>query len=182
MGMSFVSWLLMIHFLLFHETQWKNVSFPILYFLCAVPLPYLRELSGLLQFLVASLSKALLNALGYAITQEGVNLYLPKASFQIAADCTGIKSWLVLMSLTIFFSIFIKTSLSKKLLILLCVIPIAFISNFIRVQVLLLLGYYEGQETALYYWHYFAGASFYILACIIVVLTATGIIRYGRKK
>lgn len=169
-GLSFLLWAISFQFLFFPKSVWKEFSFPFFFFLLAVPLPFLNEISGLLQVWVAKLITLKFSFLGYAIVQEGITLKLPNATFQIAADCTGIKSWLVLFSLVVFFLYFLKFRLKTKIAIVFFIIPIAFVSNFIRVFILVYLGFIKGEAFAMKYWHDWGGIIFYALSCLCVLM------------
>ncbi|MBI3018732.1 MAG: exosortase/archaeosortase family protein [Deltaproteobacteria bacterium] len=181
-GVALFSWFLALHFLFFELKLWKKFSFPLGYFLLAVPLPYLSEFSGLLQIEIARISQHVFSFFNFPLTQEGILLSFPKASFEIAADCTGIKSWLVLLSLSIFFLYFLKLSVWAKMAAAFLIIPIAFISNLLRVFVLLLFGFYQGQDAAMRYWHDFSGVAFYAIACVFVLFLLLFMRRYGSSK
>lgn len=180
-GLAFVLWGITLHLLLFgREHGWggRGYSFPFFYFLFAIPLPYLSEASGLLQLWIAKLSTGMFAGLGYQIRQEGINLFLPNASFQIAADCTGIKSWLVLFSLGVFFLPFIRLRFSLKILIAVFILPVAFFSNMLRIVVLLLIGFYRDEKMAMMFWHDFSGMTFYGVACFLMLLMGWAFVRY----
>lgn len=179
-GAAFALWGVALHMLLFGIGVWRGYLFPFIYFLFAVPLPYLSEVSGLLQLFIAKLSTTIFSGLGYQIRQEGINLFIPNASFQIAADCTGIKSWLVLMSLAVFFLLFIRLRFSLKILIAIFILPVAFFSNMLRIVVLLLLGFHRGEKMAMAFWHDFSGITFYGVACFLTLLMVWVLIRYDR--
>lgn len=181
-GVALLAWLLTLHFLFFELKLWKAFSFPLSYFLLAVPLPYLSEFSGLLQLEISKLSQAVFSFFHFPLMQEGIVLYFPNASFEIAADCTGIKSWLVLLSLSIFFLYFLNLSFWAKTLVAFLILPIAFISNLVRIFVLLLFGFYQGQEVAMRYWHDFSGIVFYVLACVLVLFLLLGMRRYRASR
>lgn len=181
-GLSFFCWALTFQFLFFQRKWWKDFTFPFVFFLLAVPLPYLGEFSGLLQIMVASLLQKIFSFFGYVLFQEGILLNLPNASFQIAADCTGIKSWLVLLSLVIFFLYFLKLNLKTKILIVVLVLPIAFISNFTRVFILIYLGFLKGEAFAMTYWHDWGGMVFYLLSCFLVLVVFGLALRYESSK
>ncbi len=181
-GLSFALWGVALHLLLFGKKDgWGGYSFPFFYFLFAVPLPYLGELSGLLQLFISGFSKNIFSVLGYQIRQEGINLFLPHASFQIAADCTGIKSWLVLFSLVVFFLTFIRLKFGFKILVSFLIIPVAFFSNMFRIIVLLLLGFHKDEKMALVFWHDFSGMTFYGVACFLTFLMVWALIRYDAR-
>ncbi len=181
-GLALVAWLLTLHFLFFELKNWKHFTFPLGYFLLAVPLPYLSELSGILQLGVARICKHLFSFFHFPLSQEGIFLSFPNASFEIAADCTGIKSWLVLLSLAIFFLYFLHISFWKKVSVAALIIPISFLSNLLRVCVLLVFGFYQGQDVAMRYWHDFSGMVFYGLACSFVLLVLMFMKRYEPAK
>lgn len=159
-GIAFSLWMIAL----------TKISFPWLYFLTAVPLPYLNEFSGIMQIWISKITAILFHALGYPIVASGITLQLPKESLVIAADCTGIKSWLVLFSLVVFFIYFIPFPTWKKIASIILVFPIAMLSNLIRVLVLTYVASTYGVQTAMYFWHDFAGAVFYGVACALVIL------------
>lgn len=179
-GVSFALWGITLHLLLFGTRALSSVSFPFIYFLFSVPLPYLGEFSGILQVLVASLSKHIFSMFGYPIQQAGIHLSFPDASFQIAADCTGIKSWLVLFSLVVFFLTFIRLRVSLKMLMVILILPVAFFSNMMRVVMLLLIGFYQGEKSAMAFWHDFSGIAFYGVSCFFLLLMIFAFLRYDR--
>jgi len=179
-GLAFTLWCITLHLLLFGVSGWRGYSFPFLYFLFSVPLPYLGELSGMLQIFIASLSKHIFLGLGYPIQQSGITLSFPNAAFQIAADCTGIKSWLVLFSLVVFFLTFIRLRFSLKMLIAILILPVAFFSNMTRIVTLLFLGFYKGEKIAMAFWHDFSGITFYGVSCLLMLLIVFVAIRHDR--
>ena len=168
-GMAFVCWFIALQCLWFDLSFWKEFSFPGVYFLWAVPLPYLSEFSGRLQIVIASLCASIIRGLGYSIIQDGIRLQLPNASFQIASDCTGIKSWLVLFSLASFFLYFLKIRFQTKLMIFVSLLPLAFVVNLMRVTVLILVGHYAGEVIAMNYWHDFSGIFFYGVSTLLIL-------------
>jgi exosortase len=181
-GLSFFFWMLSIQYLFFFPSEARSFSYPFLYFLCAVPLPYLGEISGLLQVVIAKLSYGIFHLLQYPITQEGIYISFPNAAFIIAPNCTGITSWLVLFALCLFFLNFVSGSLTFKITMACLILPIAFISNLVRVWSLLMFGFYKGQDFAMQYWHDFGGMTFYVIACLLVMLTFLGLKKYGWRE
>jgi len=182
LGISFLFWGSGLTILFLGKEYFRESLAPFLVLLCVVPLPYLSEITTLLQLGVSTLCKNLLLVLGYPISQEGFNLYFPNAAIQISAECTGVKSWLVLFSLGVFFSYFISIRLKWKVTLVLSIIPIALISNFMRVMLILLLAYHKGQETAMRVWHDYSGMMFYTITCFMIMILGGWIIRYGRSK
>lgn len=173
-GLSFSFWMISLSVLLFSVSNWKSAVSPWLYFLTAVPLPYLNEFSGLLQIWVAKVTYTVFHWFSYPISFEGLTIKLPEATLLIAADCTGIKSWLVLFSLIVFFLYFIRLSLWKKISIAIFIFPIAMLSNLFRVWVLTGIAFYYGEKMAMTYWHDYAGAVFYGLSCVLVLICVKG--------
>ncbi len=170
-GLAFIFWMLFVHRLFFGHMPLRAYAFPFFFFLCAVPLPYLGEVSGILQILISKISYLFFQGFGYPLTQQGIYLSFPTATFEIAPDCTGIKSWIVLFSICLFFIYFLRITWRAKCFILLSLIPIAFLSNWIRVMTLLFIGYYGGEDLAFRFWHHFSGLMFYLLSCIGVIFS-----------
>ena len=168
-GLAFVFWMIVVNQVLFSSAR-HTIHFPALYVLTAVPIPFLGEISGLLQIEIARLSTWFLNLFGFEILRSGIIIGTQSVQFQIAPNCTGISSWLVLTSLVLFFLYFMKGRLSKKILLFGLILPVAFLSNWIRVLSLILVGIYFGETVAMQFWHMWGDILFYVLACCLTFL------------
>jgi exosortase len=155
--------LLSIAYLLEDRIPAQSLRFPLLFPIIAVPIPFLPEFTAFLQFAMAKLSTGLMQIFGYDIVADGATIYLPDATFVIGAPSSGIQSLVALLTLMIPLIYFTNTSVKKKRLLYLLIVPVAVLGNLMRIVTLFLVGYYFGQEVAAEFWHDLGGVLFFVL-------------------
>ena len=153
------------------KTFGDDLRFPLLFPIIAVPIPFLPELTAFLQFLMASLSTGILRIFGYDIHAEGALIHLPNATFLIAEPSSGIQSLIALLTLMIPVVYFTKTTSCKKIYLYLLIVPIALLSNLLRIITLFLVGYYYGEKFADQFWHDKGNIVFFGIALTLLFLT-----------
>ena len=163
--------LLSVAYLLGGKAFGDNLRFPLLFPIIAVPIPFLPELTAFLQFLMAALSTSILQIFGYEIHAEGALIHLPNATFLIAEPSSGIQSLVALLTLMIPVVYFTKTSSGKKVYLYLLIVPIAILSNLLRIITLFLVGYYYGEKFADQFWHDKGNIVFFGIALTLLFLT-----------
>jgi len=162
--------LLSIAYLLGNYLPAHSLRFPLLFPIIAVPIPFLQDLTAFLQFFMADLSTGLLQVFGYEIVSEGATIYLPNAIFLIGEPSSGIQSLIALLTLMVPIIYFTKTSLKKKSLLYLLIIPVAMLGNLIRIVTLFIVGYYYGQNAAAVFWHDIGGILFYFSSLLFLLI------------
>ena len=163
--------LLSVAYLLGGKTFGDDLQFPLLFPIIAVPIPFLPELTAFLQFLMAGLSTGILHIFGYEIHAEGALIHLPNATFLIAEPSSGIQSLIALLTLMIPVVYFTKTESCKKIYLYLLIIPIAILSNLLRIITLFLVGYYYGETVADQFWHDKGNIVFFGIALTLLFIT-----------
>jgi exosortase len=173
--------LLSVAYLLGGKTFGNDLRFPLLFPIIAVPIPFLPELTAFLQFIMASLSTGILQIFGYKIFAEGALIHLPNATFLIAEPSSGIQSLIALLTLMIPVVYFTKTSSCKKVCLYLFIVPIAMLSNLLRIITLFLVGYYYGETVADEFWHDKGNIVFFGIA-LTLLFSIWYLIVYGFKS
>ena len=163
--------LLSVTYLLGGKTFGDDLRFPLLFPIIAVPIPFLPELTAFLQFIMASLSTGILHTFGYEIHAEGALIHLPNATFLIAEPSSGIQSLIALLTLMIPVVYFTKTESCRKIYLYLLIIPIAVLSNLLRIITLFLVGYYYGEKIADEFWHDKGNIVFFGIALTLLFIT-----------
>ena len=148
----------------------KILNFPLFYVFLAIPVPAFGEITIYLQRYTAQHVGSFMRFFNFFVIDEWTFLHIPNMSFEIVPSCTGIQSFLVLLSLVILFVYFMNLKKVYKILLSFFCIPIALVVNFARIVVLLLIGFAYGQGAAMTYWHYAAGVFFYLMALGMVLL------------
>ena len=159
----------------------RSLRFPILFPIIVIPVPFLPELTAFLQFFMADLSTGILQVFGYEIVAEGATIYLPNATFVIGEPSSGIQSLVALLTLMVPVVYFTKTSLKKKTLLYLMIVPVAMLGNLLRIVTLFLVGYYYGEAVAANFWHDIGGVLFYF-SSLIFLFILWYLIVYGCRR
>ena len=173
--------LLSIAYLLGGKAFGDSLRFPLLFPIIAVPIPFLPELTAFLQFAMAGLSTGILHFFGYEIHAEGALIHLPNATFLIAEPSSGIQSLIALLTLMIPVVYFTKTSSCKKVYLYLLIVPIAMLSNLLRIITLFIVGYYYGETIADEFWHDKGNIVFFGIA-LSLLFSIWYLIVYGFKS
>ncbi len=119
----------------------KTLSFPILFLAFLAPFPvFAREaIETFFQHTSAEASYLLFKLSGTPIFREGLVFKLPNVILEVAPQCSGIRSSLVLFITGLVASyMFLRSNLNRTLLILF-VIPLAIMRNAVRITILGLL-------------------------------------------
>lgn len=109
------------------------------------PLSWLDRISRLFQEGSASMSYAILGLIGMPVLRDGMVFSIPGLSFNIAPECSGIRSGLAFVLVGVLVGrLFLRSGWSRAVLILLTV-PIAILKNSIRIVVITSLGAYVNR-------------------------------------
>ncbi|NTU41849.1 MAG: exosortase/archaeosortase family protein [Nitrospirales bacterium] len=149
----------------------KISSFSLGYLLFMVPLPYIvyDSFAFPLKLFVAKYSVAFLKAIGVAVWREGNIIMLPTTTLEVADACSGIRSLMSLLALSVAFAYFVPYSNLKRWIIIFSAVPIAILTNGIRVIVTGILAQYWGAAAAEGFFHEFAGLAVFALAIILLI-------------
>jgi exosortase B len=149
---------------------WKLAWFPVFYILFMIPLPsvLVDAITGSLKQVISDLVTSLLYAAGYPIARSGVMLTIGQYQLLVADACSGLHSMFSLSALgTLFMYIMARKSLLHNGIMLVSILPIAFVANICRVIVLVLVTYYLGDEAGQGFLHGAAGMVLMLSALII---------------
>jgi exosortase len=119
-------------------TQWiKILSFPLALLLFMIPIPAIiySALTLRLQMLASELGEILITAMGIPVLREGNTLRLPSQTLDIVDACSGIRSLLSLLFLSLVYTYFTDKKVWMRWALLAATIPIAICANGIRVAV-----------------------------------------------
>lgn len=149
------------------------LGLPIAFLFFMVPLPYtIYDAVALpLRHLVSVLATEGLKLFGFPVLREGNVIILPNISLEVVEACSGMRSLFSLMALgTAYAFIFLKGTWRRVVLIL-ATIPIAVITNVIRVFATGVLARYFGSAAAEGFFHDFAGFVVFAVAMALTALT-----------
>jgi exosortase len=152
----------------------RSISFPMALLLLMIPLPALvyNEIVFPLQFVASSFATRTLETLNlFPVLKEGNILVLPENRIEVVEACSGIRSLMSLITLAVCYGYFAERNRYLRIVLVLLVIPLAVISNGLRVVGTAMLTYYWGPEAAEGFLHSFSGWVIFIVAtCLLLVL------------
>jgi exosortase len=144
---------------------------PILYLLFMVPIPYIiyDSVAFPLKLFVTKVSVGALKAIGIVVLREGNIIMFPNVTLEVADACSGIRSLISLIAMAVAYACFIKTTTTRRWLLVLSAVPIAIFTNALRVIVTGILAQYWGEKAADGFFHEFAGMVVFGLAMLMLV-------------
>ncbi len=163
-------------------TRWVScLRFPLAYLVFMIPLPpaWVTPLIVELQLIVSTAAVRALQVFGVPIFREGNVLTLPgDVSLFVAEACSGITSLITLIPIGVFIAYFTESSLRRRLVLVLAVLPIALAGNLARVVLTVLLAIRVDVEYAtkgpLHEW---AGIATYVVGCLCLLGLGAGLRR-----
>ena len=157
----------------------RRISFPILFLLLAIPIPFVDIITPPMQTIAAVSSSSVANLIGIPVQREGFVLNIPTGKFEVAVECSGINSIISLLMISIIYAFILEGSLLMKFTIVLSSIPLAIIGNILRIVSILAVSEKYGQETATNYFHDFSSILLFSIALIGLFIVGRS---FGRLK
>jgi exosortase len=118
---------------------------------------------------ISSLAVSTLAALGYPVASSGVAIQIGQYQLMVAAACAGLNSIITLTALCMFYVYLRHRSNPVAFVVVaLAALPVAIISNFVRVLALVLITFYFGDAAAQGFIHDFAGLLMFSVALLTV--------------
>ena len=127
----------------------KALWFPIFFVVFLVPIPgsMLDAILFPLKTQVSFMVEFLLYNAGYPVARTGVVLTIGQYQLLIADACSGLNSMIALSGVGLLFVFLMQSrSVPYNLLMLVSILPIAFVANICRVLLLMLVTYYQGDR------------------------------------
>lgn len=154
-------------------TQWtKLLLFPFALLLFMIPIPAIiyAQLTLKLQILASQLGEMLITAMGIPVLRSGNTLQLPSQTLDIAEACSGIRSLLSLMFLSLVYAYFTDKKVWMRWALLIATVPIAIGANGVRVALTGLLSEINTKlATGIY--HETEGYIVFIVALAALIVT-----------
>jgi len=160
--------------LCFGSRAFRAARFPLLFLFLMVPLPdgLLARSITLLQDGSAEATALLFKLANVPFTRDGVVLLLPRATIEIAGECSGIRSSLVLFITSLVLGhLFLKSGWAKAALAV-AVVPLTIAKNGLRIFTLSMLGMYADPSFLSGSLHRKGGILFFALAfgCLLIII------------
>ena len=147
--LSMLSFILFLYGLVYFfagRAWFKTLFFPIGFLIFAFPFPiYIETVTFPLKVFVAKAAVTVMDQLGMSVYREGTIIHLPKVSMGVEDACSGLRSLVLVASVSAFYAYVFFQRLLKRLAFFSLALPIAVIANLVRVLATALAGYYFGS-------------------------------------
>lgn len=167
------------------KRSFRMALYPLCCLFLAVPLPpsWMDWLAAGLQRGSAEISFALLRLSGIPVLRHGMQFSLPGLDFEVAPECSGIRSSLTLTMVAIFFGYVYLRSGWARLALTLLTIPIVLFKNALRITVISTLGAYVNRIFVDGPFHHrYGGLVFSIAGVTLFVLVLVGLQKIERRR
>jgi exosortase len=150
-------------------------AFPLAFLGTMVPLPFVERFSPPLQAFVARYAALSVRPLGVAATTIGSQVRLASAAFTVGAPCSGLRSIVALLTLTVLFVYLVRGPWWGKTALLVAALPIAIVANLMRVSSLFFVAANLGTDAGLRYYHTLSSPTLFLLAVGMLLLTGRSV-------
>lgn len=158
-------------YLVFGGLVIRAIWFPLLYLAFSLPPPdtVVTAVTQPIKIAISSWAVSVLHLLGYPVASSGVAIQIGQYQLLVAAACAGLNSIVTLTALCLFY-VYLKhrSNVLALIVIAAAAIPVAVISNFVRVLALVLITYHFGDAAAQGFLHDFAGLLMFAVALLTI--------------
>jgi exosortase len=184
-----ISLLILLAGMILFLTGWKMlraVSLPLAFLILMIPLPVLiyNQITFPLQLLASRFATFWLELVRVPVLREGNVLILPNYSLEVVEACSGIRSLMTLLTLAIAYGYLVERRRWVRYGLAILMVPIAIVSNAIRIMGTGVLTFHFGPKAAEGFFHEFSGWIIF-LAALILMFFCHWILRHigkGRER
>jgi exosortase len=166
--------------ILFNPQTLRQIAFPIafLFFLTPPPAEILYALGSTLSVMSSEASHNIVKAFGIPSTLSGeygnptIIITRPDGSvmpFAVDIACAGIYSLIGFLIFATFIAYITRDKTWKKATIFLIGLPLIYALNIVRITIILLIGYYYGEQPALQIFHLLGGWTLIFLGTLLLL-------------
>lgn len=146
--------------------------FPCGYLFLAIPLNFIDSMTAPLRLFATAASAGILNGFGLEVQRIGSGLFSGAGnafSFNVAPECSGLRSLLAMTALMAFYAWYSQKTLAKKWVLFLFCIPVAVVANICRIILVVVAAAFFGQETAMGLWHDYSGYPIFVVSILLML-------------
>lgn len=157
----------------------RALAFPVLFLLLMIPIPAIvfNQAAFPLQLLASQAGELTLRAAGIPVLREGNVITLSTTTLQVAEACSGIRSLISLLTLSIVLGYFTLQRPVSRALLAVASIPVAIAANAARVAGTGLTAHFMGPGAAEGFFHTFSGWLVFLLAFLLLSAVRAAIVR-----
>lgn len=145
-------------------------AWAVLFLMIPIPVIIFNEIAFPLQFFASRLATWLLGAFGVPVLRAGNVINLPSMSLEVVEACSGIRSLVSMITLAVIYGYFAEPRRFVRVILVLAAIPVAVVTNGIRIMGTGLFAQYWDPEKAQSFFHDFSGGVIFVLALALLYL------------
>jgi exosortase len=144
----------------------RAVSFPLGYLLWMIPIPVIiyNQITFPLQLIASRLATAWLELAQVPVLRDGNILVMSNYSLEVVEACSGIRSLMTLMALAVAYGYLASPRRWVRYVLAVLMVPIAIITNAIRIMGAGILARHFGPAAAEGFLHQFSGWAIFLVA------------------
>jgi exosortase len=148
----------------------KEILFPLFFLVFMIPLPLVTviDISFQLKLLSTQMATAMLNVINIPAVQHGSYIRMDHASIVVEDVCSGLRSLIALTALGALFAYWLKAGKVKKTVLFLSSIPIALVTNMLRIMALAIVSEFWGTKYVPGLVEDLSGLSVFVLAFLLL--------------
>ena len=171
---SYASGFLVIFGITLFLGGWKVIKvllFPLLFLIFMIPLPKVVVLGIAfeMKLLASEISSWLVTMMGVETSVSGSRIFYPGGFLLVGDPCSGLRSLISFLALGTLIVELTSGNAWKKGILFLSVIPIAILSNVVRIVVLTLASYIYGSQVVDGFFHDFMGIMVFVIGFVGLV-------------
>lgn len=148
----------------------KAVSFPLSFLVLMIPIPVIvyNQITFPLQLIASRFATSCLQLINVPVLREGNLIILPNYTLEVVDACSGIRSLMTLITLAIAYGYLVEKRRWIRWTMVLIMVPIAIVSNAIRILGAGVLTYHFGPSMAQGFFHEFSGWVIFVAALLLM--------------
>jgi exosortase len=161
----------------------RAIFFPLGYLMWMIPIPAViyNQITFPLQLIASRLASAGLELAHVPVLRDGNILTMSNYSLEVVEACSGIRSLMTLMALAVAYGYLVSPQRWVRYVLAVFMIPIAIVTNAIRVMGAGMLAHRFGPGAAEGFLHEFSGWAIFLVA-LVLMFGSHGILRHISKR
>ena len=148
----------------------RAVSFPLGYLFWMIPMPVIiyNQITFPLQLIASRMATSWLELAQVPVLRDGNILVMSNYSLEVVEACSGIRSLMTLMALAVAYGYLVSPRRWVRYVLPVLMVPIAILTNAIRIMGAGILARHYGPEAAEGFLHEFSGWAIFLVALILM--------------
>lgn len=148
----------------------RAVFFPLSFLIFMIPLPAIiyNQVTFPLQLVASRFAAFWLELVHVPVLRDGNVLVLSNYSLEVVEACSGIRSLMTLISLAVIYVYFLEPRRWMQILLVVTMIPIAIVSNALRIMGAGMMAHRFGAGAAEGFLHEFSGWAIFLISLLLL--------------